>query len=379
VLLVGAGLMLRTFANLMRADVGLSTDGLIVTRVLLDPNRFPDGADRVAYFARLVPQLRAIPGVENVALTTGLPLNDMNFGPTRPYWREGETPPKGGGRKVRLQMISPGYFATTGTPLLTGRPFTERDDQNATPVAILNETLARQLWPNERAVGKRIIIDYLARGPYPYEVVGVMRDARSESLRDDAEPEIRLPHAQVPYNRVNVVIRASKQIDPRSLFGAIREAARRVDPTEPVHSVLLMSDLLRSATARERFTFAVLGAFSALALVVATAGLYAVAAASVARRTAELSIRAAIGASHHDLLSMILREGARLVVAGIAAGVVIAFALSETLRALLFGVAPFDATTYAAVAALLLCASVLGILSPARRAARTNAAALLRT
>ena len=229
-LLVGAGLLARTFAELRRVDVGFDTGNLLVLRITPDAARYRTGAQTTDYYRRVLDALRQVPSIQSAAAVTTLPMSTIGSDFTRPYWREDARPEGNAVPQAAIRMATPGYFSTLGLPLMTGREFTERDDSDAPRVVIINQRLARNTWGTDDPVGRNLILDY-QRGAYPYEVVGVVRDARFDGPRSEPVPEIFIPHSQNPYLVLNVVARTT--LDPLAAAQTARAAALRVDPDQP--------------------------------------------------------------------------------------------------------------------------------------------------
>jgi len=271
-------------------------------------------------------------------------------------------------------MATPGYFQTLGLPLIAGREFTDRDDADAPRVVIINQKLARNAWGTENPVGRRLILDY-QRGPYPYEVVGVVRDAR-DGPRSEPVPEIFIPHSQNPYLVMNVIARTT--LDPVTVARTARAYALRVDPDQPVHSVTTMDQLLGDAVQLDRFAMLLIMLFAVGGLITAAGGVYALLAYTVAQRRREIALRMALGASPRRVARSIVVESLVLAVAGGTIGIVGAAASGRFARTLLFGVAPQDPVTLVTAVAVLLVAVVAASWLPARRAALIDPARAMR-
>lgn len=372
-LLVGAGLLVRTFAELRRVDVGFGTSNLLVLRITPDAARYRTGPQTTDYYRRVLNSLRDLPALTSVAAVTALPMSTIGSDFTRPYWPEGND-----GKQVSeasIRMATPGYFATLGLPVIAGREFTERDDADARRVAIINQKLARNGWGNESPVGRNLILDY-QQGPYPYEVIGVVGDDRHKGPRSEPVPEIFIPHAQNPYLVMNVIARTN--LDPVAVAQSARASALRVDPDQPVHSVTTMDQLLGDALQLDRFAMLLITLFAVGGLVTAAGGVYALLAYIVMQRRREIALRMALGASPQHVARSILMESMVLAVAGGTIGIVGAAASSRFARTLLFGVAPQDTVTLVTAVALLFVVVVAASWLPARRAARIDPARAMR-
>ena len=365
-LLVGAGLLARTFAELRRVDVGFGTSNLLVLRITPDAARYRTGAQTNDYYRRVLATLREVPAIASVAAVTSLPMSTIGSEFTRPYWPEGARPEGNAVPEASIRMATPGYFGTLGLRLMAGREFTDRDDADAPRVVIVNQTLARNSWGSENPVGRNLVLDY-QQGPYPYEVVGVVRDDRHKGPRSEPVPEIFIPHAQNPYLVMNVIARTT--MDPLAVAQTARASALRVDPDQPVHSVTTMDQLLGDAVQLDRFAMLLITLFAIGGLITAAGGVYALLAYTVVQRRREIALRMALGASPRRVARSIVMESLVLAVAGGAIGLVGAAASSRFARTLLFGVAPQDPVTLVTAVAVLLVVVVAASWLPARRAA----------
>jgi hypothetical protein len=294
----------------------------------------------------------------------------------RPYWADGPRPSADRMPEADIRMATPSYFATLRRPLVGGREFTTADDAKAQRVVIVNEALARATWPGLDALGRTLILDY-QRGPYPYLVVGIVKDALYEGPRATSRPEIFIPHAQNPYLVMNVILRTA--VDPESVAQTARGYALRVDPDQPVHSITTMADLQGDAVAQDRFGTMLLMLFAVAGLVVAASGVYSVLSYTVLQRRREIAIRMAIGASADRVARLVVIEAGVLAAFGAVVGLVATGAATTLGRALLFGITPFDASSLAAALTIFALVVVAATWLPARRAARVNPVALLRS
>ena len=363
-LLVGAGLLARTFAELRRVDVGFNTSNLLVLRITPDAARYRTGAQTNDYYRRVLNALREVPAIQSAAAVTSLPMSAIGSDFTRPYWPEQFRPEGNAVPEASIRMATPRYFATLGLPLIAGREFTDGDDDAAPRVVIINQKLARTAWGDEDPVGRNLVLDY-QRGPYPYQVVGVVRDDR-DGPRSEPVPEIFIPHAQNPYLVMNVIARTS--LDPTAVAQTARANALRVDPDQPVHSVTTMEQLLGDAVQLDRFAMLLVALFAVGGLITAAGGVYALLAYTVVQRRREIALRMALGASPRRVARSIVMESLVLAVAGGTIGLVAAAASSRLARTMLFGVAPQDPVTLVSAVAVLLVVVVAASWLPARRA-----------
>jgi putative ABC transport system permease protein len=374
VLLVGAGLLARSFAGLQRVDPGFDVQKLLVLRIAPDVTRYR-GALVTDYYSRVLNSIRELPGVASVAAVTVLPMSTIGSDFYRPFWLEGTRPGGNAVPQSNVRMATPGYFTTLGLPLVSGREFSAQDALGAPPVIIINESLARSAWKGQDPVGRTLILDY-QNGPSRRQVVGVVRDARYRGPRSDPAPEIFVPHAQNPYLVMNVVVRT--RIDPGALVRTARAQALKVDPDQPVHSVTTMERLLDDTMQQDRFAMLLVALFAAAGLVTAATGVYALLAYTVAQRRREIAIRMAIGASSSSVAWLIVMESLMLALAGCVVGALGVAAVSRLARSVLFGIAPQDPLTLGTTAAVLLTAVLAASWLPARRAARINPVSAMR-
>jgi predicted permease len=375
VLLVGAGLLARSFAGLQRVDPGFAVDHLLVLRIAPDVTRYARAPQVNDYYRRVLEAIGEVPGVASVAAVTVLPMSTIGSDFYRPYWVDGDRPAGNTLPQANVRMATPGYFATLGLPLVAGREFSAGDALEAPRVVIINERLARSAFPGQDPVGRALVLDYQG-GASAREVVGVVRDARYRGPRSEPAPEIFIPHAQNPYLVMNVVARTS--VDPAGLAQSARLSALRVDPDQPVHSVTTMDRLLDDTLQQDRFAMLFVALFAAAGLVTAATGVYALLAYTVAQRRREIAVRMAIGASGAAVARSIVLESVRLAALGCVAGALGIAAASRLARAVLFGIAPEDPLTLATTAAVLLVAVLAASWLPARRAARVDPVAAMR-
>ena len=365
-LLVGAGLLARTFAELRRVDVGFDTSNLLVMRITPDAARYRTPAQTTDYYGRVLSALRELPALHSVAAVTSLPMSTIGSEFTRPYWREGARPEGNAVPEASIRMATPGYFATLGLKVIDGREFTDRDAADAPRVVIVNQKLAATAWGGENPVGRNLVLDY-QQGPYPYEVVGVVRDDRHKGPRSEPVAEIYIPHAQNPYLVMNVIARTN--MDPLAVAQTARANALRVDPDQPVHSVTTMEQLLGDAVQLDRFAMLLITLFAVGGLITAAGGVYALLAYTVVQRRREIALRMALGASPRHVARSIVIESLLLAAAGATIGMMGAAASTRFARTMLFGVAPQDPVTLVTSVIVLLVVVVAASWLPARRAA----------
>jgi putative ABC transport system permease protein len=374
-LLVGAGLLARTFAELRRVDVGFDTSNLLVLRITPDAARYRTPAQTSDYYRRVLDSLREVPAIRSVAAVTALPMSTIGSDFTRPYWPEHAVPQGAAVSQASIRMATPGYFETLGLSVIAGREFADRDAADAPRVVIVNQRLARNAWGTEDPVGRSLILDY-QRGAYPYEVVGIVRDARYHGPRSEPTPEIFIPHAQNPYLVMNVIARTT--LDPLVVAQTAHAYARRVDPDQPVHSMTTMEQLFGDAVQHDRFAMLLIALFAVAGLITAAAGVYALLAYTVVQRRREIALRMALGASPRLVARSIVMESLVLAAAGGTIGIVGAAGTSRFARTLLFGVAPQDPVTLVSAVVVLLVVVVAASWLPARRAALIDPARAMR-
>jgi predicted permease len=387
VLLTGAGLLTRSAVLLHRVSPGFDPSGVFTARILLPAAAYPDARDVVDAYRRIGDEVRRVPGVASAGLVLMVPLGDDDASAAtsaegQPFTDAYRTP-------VQFRLASRDYFGTMRIALLAGRDFTDRDDATAPRVTIVNETLARMLWPRVDArdvVGRRISgLTGDAKDPEWTEVVGVVRDVHEKGLGDAPRPEMYIPVAQTPPRLWPLVQRSLALVARSAVPGAaaalerpLRAAVARVDPNLPLGDVKRMDEYLAARLATSRFTSLLLGALSAIGLVLAAVGIYGIIAYFVTQRVPEIGVRMALGATPGGIRALVLRSALRPVVLGVALGAGAAVVVSRLLRAYLFGVTPTDPATMAGVVALLLGAAVAAGLVPARRAMRVDPASVAR-
>ena len=367
VLLIGCGLMLRAFWKLQEVHTGLHADDVLTLRVSLPSGTYTDNAKITDFWTRFEGRLTNLPGVRSAALASGLaPLRPPNMNDTD---IEGFVMKEGGPiQNVDFyQSVSKDYFATMGIRLMDGRLFESRDVQDGPEVAIVNKTMALTFWPNQNALGRHV----RPSGNKTWcTVVGIVDDVKNAGLDRPAGTEIYLPFRQ-PSSQgssdMYVVMRAQGG-DPRAMAGVVREQLGEIDPTLPVADVRLMEDVLSRAQARPRFLALLLSLFSGVALAIATVGIYGVVSYSVARRTKEFGLRMVLGAQGGDVLGLVMKQGAGMILIGVASGLVLAFVFTRLMASLLFGVTATDLPTFASVTVILFGVALAACYIPARRA-----------
>ncbi len=376
VLLTGAGLFTRSFARASGMRPGFEARNLLVARISLDKGTYRTGRQTLAFYETLLARLGGLPGVTSTGAVTALPMSKVGVDFARPYWKAGDPDPGGAAARADIRMATPGYVSTMGIPLVRGRAFTPADRAGTAPVILVNEALARRVWPGEDPIGRSLVIDY-QKGAYPYEVVGLVGDTRFGGLKSTPRPEIFIPHAQNPYLDLNLVLRTTTS--PASLAPGVRRIVKAIDGGQPIHSVAVMEELVGASVAADRFLMLLMAILAAVALTLATTGLYGILAHSIGRRRPELGLRVALGASDGDIVRLVAGESLRPAAGGAALGLFAALGLGRLVASLLFEVSPFDPWTFVAVTALLLVAVFAATVAPARQALRSDPAETLRT
>jgi putative ABC transport system permease protein len=392
ILLVGAGLMLRSFMHLQGINPGFQPENLLTMQVALPDEKYKTDVQRTAFFQQAVERIKSLPGVQSVGATTSLPLTNESWG--KQFSIEGRTPPATLDQveAVEFRQITPDYFRAVGMTLVKGRAFNEHDTKDAPGVVIINEALARNFFPGEDPVGKRVWMGppesmlspqlLPPGGRFPRAtVVGVVNDVMSYGVNRPIEWEVFVPYAQgggnIPLTKLYVAVRTSS--NPETLAAAVRNQVRAVDPDQPVADMRTMEQRLSDSLWQPRLNMMLLGVFAAVAVLLAAIGIYGVVAYSVTQRTPEIGIRIALGARPADVLRLVLVQGALLALVGLGIGLAGAFALSRIMSNLIFGVSSTDPYVFGAVTLLLLLISLLGSFIPARRATRVDPMIALRS
>ena len=375
VLLVGAGLLIQSLWRLRQVSPGFSSQNVLTFVVGVPEVKYP--TDKQAHFYHdLVGRIESLPGVSAASSIIPLPLSGDRFSIS--FETEGRPVAKGNQPSADFFVIGANYFKTLGIPQLKGRDFTERDDNKAPAVVIVNQAFTRKFFPNEDAIGKHIKpgISTYDGEPLMREIVGVVADVKNRSLNSPVDPAYFVPQTQVPFNQMTVVVKTTN--DPRSLIAAAQREVTTMDKELPVFNIKTMDDYLAASVAAPRFNTTLLSIFAAVALVLTVVGLYGVMSYSVAQRTNEIGIRMALGAQTRDVLRLIVSQGFKLVLLGLAIGLIGAFALMRVISGLVFGVTTKDPLTFGVVAVVLAFVALLACYIPARRAARVDPMQALR-
>ena len=371
VVLIGAGLLIRSFIRLRTADTGFQPSGVLTFRLSLAGTRNAAIPRRVAFLQQVVDRIAVLPGVRSVGAVSSLPLSGLWDGQS--FAPEGWPVPPADKRPIALtRAATPSYFSTMGIPLISGRTFTAGDTSAAPLAIVVNQPLVRLFWPRENPVGRRLI---MATGR-PAEIVGVVADVKQDRIEGEERPTVYAPYAQAPYFTVSMVIKVAGQ--PLSLASAVARAIHQLDPDQPVTDVRPMESLVDRALAGARFNVVLLGSFAVIAFVLASVGIYGVIACVVSERIHEIGIRVALGAQPGDVLKLVVGHGARLAAGGIALGLAGAFALTRLMTSMLYGVKASDALTFAAISLLLGGVALAASYLPSRRAMALDPVVALR-
>ncbi len=365
-LLIGAGLMIRSFLRLQQMNLGFNPDNVLSVNLTLSSSRYPEDRQQAAFFQEALSRLQSLTGVQSAAATTALPLTLSVSGSD--FRIEGRPEPEAGKEMIVSTIrVSPGYFRTLGIPLTKGRDFTDRDKSGAPSTAIINDDLARIYFPNEDPVGKRITF---TDGESWISIVGVTGDVKQLGLDSSAKPEVYFPYLQVAAPSMSLVVRSAS--NPSSLTAAVKSQIQMIDKDLPVDEAKTMQRLLSDSSSGRRFNMLLLTAFAVISLILAMVGIYGVMSYTVTQRTHEIGIRVAIGAQSRDVFRMVIRQGMLLAMIGVAFGLAGAFALTRLMTTMLFGVAPNDPATFVGIALLLIGVALVACYIPGRRATKVN-------
>ena len=377
VLLVGAGLLLKSYARVQNIDPGFDRHNVLTAEIDLPDTKYPPrgssdynhGQAIMNFWNEALRRVRQLPGVEAAGCTIVLPLSGSNTDSS--FAVEGRST---GGKEPtpdeELRTITPDYFGALKTPLLRGRFFTESDNVDAPGVTIVNDALAKKYWPNEDALGKRITLDDPRKNPKWLTIVGIVRSIRHRSLDVDPQPEYYLPLAQDAERTMVLTVRSTE--DPRSLTSALRREIQAIDPDQPIANVRTLEAVTADSVAPRRMSMVLLGAFAGIALLLAGVGIYGVISYLVVQRTHEIGVRMALGAQRRDVLRLVVGHALKLVGIGTVIGLVLALLSTRTLSALLYSVGAFDATTFVFVTITLAAVALLASYIPALRATRAD-------
>ena len=387
VLLAGAGLMVRSFVERQRADLGIRTENVLALEISLPQDKYEDKNKSIAFYQQLLVRVGALPGVIKAGAVNIVPIsgNGNNNGP---FQIVGRPPfPKGQEPFVEFRVATPGYFDAIGNTLRQGRSFTEEDDAKAARVVLINETFAKRFFRGQEPIGQRL--DFGGGANETREVIGVVADVKNDDLDEQADPSVYLPYAQNVWRTMNVVIHASQEgspagqsgagrQDPTRLVSAVRSEVHALDPNLPVYNVKTVTQMIDERISPKRLMTYILGVFALVALLLAAVGIYGVMSYAVTQRTQEIGIRIALGAQTLDVLKLVVKNGMVLCLIGVIIGLPAAFALTRLLANFLFRVTPTDAVTFAVVSISLIVVALFACYVPARRATKVDPLVALR-
>ncbi len=373
VLLIGAGLLVRSFVELLRADLGIKPENVLAMEVSLPEDSYKDKNKRLDFYQQLLGRVETVPGVMKAGVVNLVPFSSSSTSSNfqivgQPPFAKGEAP------YVDIRVSTPGYFDAIGTALRRGRLFTAQDDAQAGAVVLVNEAFAKRFLPGQEPVGQRLTFDDDEKKIQ--EIVGVVADVKNDDLDEAPEPSAFLPYAQNPYRTMNLIIRGNQ--DPTRLVSAVRSEVSSLDPALPVSNVKTLSQMIDERISAKRLMTYVLAVFALCALVLASVGIYGVMSYAVSQRTQEIGIRMALGARAADVLKLVVKNGMTLALLGVAIGLAGAFALTRLLVNFLFHVTATDTVTFAGVAFSLVVVALLACYVPARRATKVNPLVALR-
>jgi putative ABC transport system permease protein len=382
-LLLGAGLLIKSFWRLQQVDIGFRAERLLTLQLFLPDSTYPNGQQAAAFYEKLLERVRSLPGVKDAALTDGVPLGDWSGGTMMEV--EGQPFKTGGHNTAGWHVVSPEFFRTLGARLLRGRWLEDADQERATPVTVINETLARLHWSNEDPLGRRIRISDGPQATTAFlTVVGVVADVKNDGLTEAARQEVYVPLRQRTAaiggmgfaRQMTLVVRTSAE--PLNPVNAIRQEVVALDRRVPIAGVRTMEQIMTTFTAQPRFNMILLGIFAAVALVLAAVGIYGVLSYSVTQRTHEIGLRLALGAQQGDVLKLVVAQGMTSTLIGMGVGLAAALALTRLMRSLLFEVTVTDPLTFAVIAGLLTLVALIACWIPARRATKVDPIIALR-
>ncbi|HKQ40701.1 MAG TPA: ABC transporter permease [Verrucomicrobiae bacterium] len=369
VLLTCAGLLIKSFMRLQGVNPGFNPKNVLTMEISVSKTQYSDNKSIVRFSDEVHRRVAELAGVQAAAFTTILPLAGTNSDSS--FAIEGRRPgPSEPAPDEEKREVSPDYFRVLETPLIRGRFFTEADNADAPPVIIINQALAKKYWPNEDALGKRIVMGGLSANPIWVTIVGIVGDIKHRGLEADPKPEMYVPFAQDPYFSMILTVR-SKQ-DPRGLISAIRREVQAVDPAQPIANIRMFEQVMSESVAPRRLSVVLLGVFATVAVLLATVGIYGVMSFLVVQRTHEIGVRMALGAQRADVLKLVIGRALKLVLVGAAIGLVMTLFSTRALYALLYRVNAFDAPTFLLVTLLLALVALAASYIPALRATRAD-------
>jgi len=369
VLLSGAGLLMKSFVRLQNVNPGFNPRNALTFEISLPKMQYPDESSIVRFNNEAQRRIAAVPGVQAAGFTTILPLAGTNADSS--FAIEGQpSNDRNPSPDEEKRQVSPDYFRALQIPLIKGRFFTDADNADAPPVIIVNQAFAKKFWPNQDALGKRIVMGGMSKHPNWITIVGVVGDVRHFGLDVDPKPEMYVPFAQGPYFTSIYVVRSNQ--DPASLLPAIRREIQAIDSAVPLANVRTFEDVISDSVAPRRLSVVLLGVFAGVAVLLASVGIYGVMSFLVVQRTQEIGVRMALGAQRSDVLKLILGRSLKLISAGAGIGLIVALMSTSTLQALLYNVSAFDTPTFVLVTILLAAVALIASYLPAMRATKAD-------
>ena len=369
VLLVGAGLMVRSFTRMLEINPGFKTENVLTMRIDLPASRYSEPNKAASFYQRVLERTAALDGIQSVGAISHQPLSGFS---RIAFFRLENLPPldRKKDRPIPTGIVSGDYFHAMGILLQAGRLFDERDDADSPQVALVNQTFARRFYPNENPIGKHITYGCKEEQGLCRTIVGVVQDIKQESLIADVSPEIYVPYKQGPINGMTLIVKTKS--DPLNMVGALREQVFAVDRDQPIYNVKTLNQRLKEEVAQTRALMLLFTAFACLALLLAGLGVYGVMSYMVTQRTHEIGIRMALGADRRNILNLVMKQGVWLALIGVGIGLVVAVLLTRLLEKLLFGVSATDSLTFISIALLLTSAALLACYIPARKATKVD-------
>jgi len=371
VLLVGAGLLLKSFGRILQVHPGFNPESVLATSIDLPVTKYKEPYQQEQFVTRLLERLKESPEIRQAAVSTGLPFSDVEDAGIRIDGRVAGTPDAGA--PANYYCVSPQYFQVMQIPLIRGRLFTERDALKSLPVVLINETMSKRFFSKEDPIGKRLDI---SAPSYLRQIVGVVGDVKQASLNGPKTPQVYEPFLQKPSPSFTTVVRGAG--NPISLAGIVRRQVQAIDKDQPIAQIRTMDEVVNNSVAQDRFSVILLGTFALLALVLAAVGIYGVMAYSVTQRTQEIGVRIALGANRTNILGLILAQSLRVVLLGVGIGLVFSLFLTRVMTSLLYDVKAIDPAIFAGVAVMLMAVALVSALVPALRASSVDPIATLR-
>lgn len=373
VLLIGAGLMVRSFVEMLRADLGIRPDNVLALQISLPKETYEDKSKQLAFYDQLQTRVRSLPGVVKAGAVNIVPFSSGNQSSNfqiigRPPFTQGQEP------DAQIRVATPGYFEAIGTALRRGRLFNAQDDANAARVILINEAFARRFLPDQEPIGQRL--NFGGSEKETQEIIGVVADVKNDDLDEAVDPIAYSPYAQNVWLSMNLVVRATQ--DPTRLASAVRSEVQALDPNLPVSNIKPVRQMIDERISPKRLMTYILGVFALIALLLASVGIYGVMSYAVTQRTREIGVRMALGAQAVDVLKLVIKNGMTMALVGVAIGLAGAYALTRLLANLLFKITPTDVMTFAAVSISLIVVALIACYVPARRATKVDPLVALR-